>query len=103
MAEEETSRLHAIVEGRVQGVGFRFFVQETATALGLAGWVRNRWDGSVEVLAEGKRERLEKLLSALYRGPRSAFVEQVTPEWQAATGEFSGFYVRASGEGYGGY
>ncbi len=103
MAEEELSRLHAIVEGRVQGVGFRFFVQETANALGLTGWVRNRWDGSVEVLAEGQRETLEKLLNALNRGPRAAIVDLVTPEWQPASGEYSGFYVRASGEGYGGY
>ncbi len=95
MAEEELSRLHAIVEGRVQGVGFRFFVQETANALGLTGWVRNRWDGSVEVLAEGQREKLEQLLNALYRGPRSAIVDQVTPEWQLASGEYGGFYVRA--------
>jgi acylphosphatase len=90
----ETSRLHATVEGRVQGVGYRYFVQERAEVLELTGWVRNRWEGSVEVLAEGEREKLEKLLTALHRGPTSAYVSEVKVSWQAATGEFSRFSVR---------
>ena len=90
----EISRLHAIVEGGVQGVGFRAFVLQKAAALSLKGWVRNRWDGSVEVVAEGPRADLEKLLSALYRGPYAADVRGVTPTWQPASGDFSGFSVR---------
>jgi acylphosphatase len=90
----ETSRLHATVEGRVQGVGFRYYVQERAEVLELTGWVRNCWDGSVEVLAEGDREKLEKLLTALHRGPASAYVTEVKVNWQAATGEFPRFSVR---------
>jgi len=87
-------RLHATVEGRVQGVGYRYFVQETADLLGLSGWVRNRWNGDVEVVAEGDRQTLEKLLTALQRGPRAAYVARVTTEWLPATGEFGSFRVR---------
>jgi acylphosphatase len=86
--------LHVIVEGRVQGVGFRYFVAETAQELGVVGWVRNRWDESVEVLAEGEPLQLEKLLAALRRGPRAAFVATVAETWLAATGEFASFHVR---------
>ena len=94
MNESNEARLHAIVEGNVQGVGFRYFVQETAIQLGLKGWVRNRWDGSVEVTAEGERQQLEKLLAALRRGPRASTVSSVKPQWQEATGEFGHFQVR---------
>jgi acylphosphatase len=87
-------RLHAIIQGHVQGVGFRYFVQGKATSLGLTGWVRNRWEGSVEVLTEGKSTKLESLLDALYRGPRGATVTNVDPQWQEATGEFLDFQVR---------
>ncbi len=90
----ENVRLHAFVEGVVQGVGFRFFVQQRAAALGVRGWVRNLWDGRVEVLAEGERAALETLLGDLRRGPRAAHVRGVNFEWGAATGEFSGFHVR---------
>ena len=95
---EETglTRLHAFVEGRVQGVGFRYFVQERASALGITGWVRNRWDETVEVLAEGERNKLEKLVAALHRGPPSAYVSNVKTDWQSPTGEFSRFSVKST-------
>jgi acylphosphatase len=67
-------RLHVLVRGRVQGVGFRWFVRETARELGLAGWVRNRPDGSVEVAAEGSADLLEKLRHELLQGPPGAAV-----------------------------
>ena len=92
----EGLRLHAVVEGRVQGVGFRYFVQENALPLGIKGWVRNRWDGTVEVVAEGERLDLERLLLVLRRGPRASFVQQVKSTWQPATGEFSSFQIRLS-------
>jgi acylphosphatase len=92
-----TSRLHASIEGRVQGVGYRAFVEQNAYALGLKGWVRNRWDGSVEVVVEGEQQVLEKLLAALYRGPRASNVASVQVEWLPATGEFSHFSVRMTG------
>lgn len=94
MADVERYRLHAIVDGRVQGVGFRAFVFDRAIQLGLSGWVRNRWDGTVEVVAEGERLRLEQLLAALRNGPRSAVVTEVKTEWQPASAEFTRFSVR---------
>lgn len=96
MDDQKLVRLHAVVEGRVQGVGYRYFVEENASALRITGWVRNRWDGSVEVLAEGDRPVLEKLLAALYQGPRSSSVEEIKQDWQPATGEFSRFNIRAT-------
>jgi acylphosphatase len=93
-AKRETACLHATVEGRVQGVGYRAFVEQVTYELGLKGWVRNRWNGSVEVVAEGERPALDKLLAALQRGPRAASVANVQVEWQPATGEFSRFSVR---------
>ncbi len=97
MAGNEDARLHAVVEGRVQGVGFRYFVLETVETLQVTGWVRNRWDDTVEVLADGPRPDLEKLLQALERGPRAAYVSKVQQEWLPATGEFSSFMVRGVG------
>jgi acylphosphatase len=93
----QLARLHATVEGRVQGVGFRAFVEQSAEMLNLRGWVRNRWDGSVEVTAEGERQDLEKLLAALWRGPRASGVADVRFEWLTATGEFAHFSVRMTG------
>lgn len=92
-SEISTERLHAIVDGRVQGVGFRYFVRENAAYLGLTGWVRNRWDDTVELTAEGSRDQLERLLSFVRRGPRAAFVTEVKTDWQAASGEFKDFRV----------
>jgi acylphosphatase len=65
------------VSGSVQGVGFRFFVQHKAAALGLAGWARNLDDGRVEVYASGSPERLSDLAAALHAGPRMAAVRGV--------------------------
>ena len=96
MTEGEKVRLQAIVEGRVQGVGFRGFVVDKANDLELTGWVRNRWDGSVEVVAESNQTTLDKLLGTLRKGPRAAYVTQVKSEWQTATGEFYGFSVRST-------
>ena len=66
-----------IVRGRVQGVGFRWFVEREAHILGIAGWVRNNHDGSVEVLAQGTRDQLSGLHSRLREGPRAARVDSV--------------------------
>lgn len=93
--EEEVKheRMHAIVEGHVQGVGFRYFVLTAAKELRLTGWVRNRYDSSVEVTAEGPRKDLETLLFFLRKGPNSSFVSEVSTKWQPATGEFTRFDV----------
>jgi acylphosphatase len=70
-------RLHLVVRGRVQGVGFRYFVREAARDLGLAGWVSNRPDGGVEVAAEGDEASMRSLCEALTRGPSGAAVSSV--------------------------
>ena len=66
-----------LVRGRVQGVGYRWFVEREAHILGIAGWVRNNADGSVEVLAQGSRDQLLGLRSRLRAGPRAARVDDV--------------------------
>lgn len=87
----ERARLHALVDGTVQGVGFRNFVMAYAASYGLTGWVRNKYDGRVEVTAEGSYADLEKLVDKLRLGPRGAFVTEVQKEWQPFTGEFATF------------
>jgi acylphosphatase len=82
-----------LIEGVVQGVGFRFFVQHKATALGLSGWTRNLEDGRVEVYAAGDPGRLSDLGAALYAGPRMASVRNVE-EHDAAVEKFTGFLIR---------
>ena len=86
--------LHAIVRGRVQMVGFRYFVLEKARALGLAGWVRNLDDGSVELVAEGPEERLRQLETVLSEGPRLAHVDDVDARWSDALEGHAGFEPR---------
>ncbi|MBN2046856.1 MAG: acylphosphatase [Anaerolineaceae bacterium] len=92
--ESTIERLHAWVDGRVQGVGFRFFVQKCAIELEITGWVRNLYDGRVEVVAEGTHLNLLKLLAQLHRGPGSAMVSDVDADWESASGEFTSFRVR---------
>jgi acylphosphatase len=92
MSEQE--RLRAEIFGDVQGVGFRVFVLRRGMAYGLTGWVRNRWDGSVELVAEGPRPALEILLDDVRRGPSASNVERVEEHWETATAEFRSFGVR---------
>lgn len=87
-------RMFVKIYGDVQGVGFRAFARAQAQRLGVRGYVRNAWDGTVEVLAEGDRLALETFLDILREGPRSARVSQVEVQWDDATGEFQGFGVR---------
>ncbi len=74
-------RLHARIHGLVQGVGFRHFTWKRAQRLGLQGWVRNRRDGTVEVMAQGPRPALEALLEALHQGPLGSRVDRVDVTW----------------------
>lgn len=90
-------RLEAIVRGRVQGVGFRWFVVQEAGRLGLGGWVANEADGTVRCVAEGPRPALEALLAALREGPSGAVVGSVTEQWSPAADGFERFGVRSSG------
>ncbi len=87
-------RLHVVVHGRVQGVSFRYYTQHRAMDLGLSGYVRNLWDCSVEVVAEGPQAKLEELLAFLRVGPRGALVTQVDAEWFGPADAFERFEVR---------
>jgi acylphosphatase len=91
---DQTTRLHAIVSGLVQGVNFRANTREHARQLGLSGWVRNRYDGTVETVAEGPRRALEQFAHYLRHGPPSAHVTDVKLEWSESRGEFAHFDLR---------
>lgn len=92
MTERPSEALRAIVRGRVQGVGFRDFVEMRARSLGLTGYVRNLSDGrSVEVVAEGLRHDLERLIGHLHEGPSGAHVTAVEADWRLPTGAHTGF------------
>jgi acylphosphatase len=97
MTPHEMARLEASVRGRVQGVGFRYYVVSHAMRLGLTGWVSNDQDGSVRCVAEGPRPYLELLLEALREGPASAIVEYVTEDWLPYTGYWGSFEIRSGG------
>ena len=84
-------RLHGVVRGDVQGVGFRYFLVREAHGLGLRGWVRNRDDGTVEFVAEGARPELENLLEAARRGPSHSRVSGVQVDWSSASGGLQPF------------
>jgi len=86
-------RVHVTISGDVQGVGFRSWVRRQAQELGLTGWVRNRDDGTVEVVAEGTRSALDELVKRCRRGPETAWVADVAVQWSDATDEFVTFEV----------
>jgi acylphosphatase len=89
-------RLHAFVRGKVQAVRFRVFTLDASSKYQLTGWVRNRFDRSVELIAEGEREDLEKFLELLKTGPSLSNVENIEREWLDATGEYKKFRIRMS-------
>jgi acylphosphatase len=95
MPPEGHERLDATVSGRVQGVGFRWFVHEVADGLGLTGWVANEAGGTVRVVAEGAPDALDRLESELRSGPRGAAVADVRVRRDAASGEFDTFGIRS--------
>ena len=88
------ARVKARIRGRVQGVFFRAETSDRARSLGVGGWVSNEPDGSVEVVFQGEREKLESLLDWCRRGPRGASVEDVEVTWEEPQGGLSGFSVR---------
>jgi len=89
----DTIRAHLIIEGRVQGVFFRDSTRREATELGLCGWVKNRFDGNVEVVAEGPKEKVETLIAWCHHGPPIARVTKVHEIREDYTGEFDSFRV----------
>lgn len=88
------ARAEIVVAGIVQGVYFRANTQRVASRLGLTGWVRNRVDGSVEVVAEGEKGAVEELVSWCRQGPPGAEVERVEVNWSEHTGQFKQFSIR---------
>jgi acylphosphatase len=93
-ADTKQQRIEATVRGRVQGVAFRHYTQVEANRLKLKGWVANRGDGSVRVVAEGPEPGLRRLAAWLQVGPPAAYVEEADIRWMPAAGEFQGFEIR---------
>ena len=91
---KEPVRVHLHISGLVQGVFFRAHTQEITSGLGLTGWVRNLFDDRVEIIAEGPKDSIEKLIQWCNQGPDGAMVEDVVVEWQDVTGEFKSFEIR---------
>jgi len=83
-----------LISGRVQGVGFRFYIEARASAEGVHGWVRNLADGRVEALLEGDQTSVERVEAALWRGPAGAVVDDVASEAAAPSGRATGFSIR---------
>ena len=86
-------RVRLVVHGRVQGVGFRFFVSRHARERALAGTVANRADGTLEIEAEGERAMLEELVAEVRRGPTGARVVRVEEQWEEGSGRHRGFSI----------
>jgi acylphosphatase len=91
-------QLHAIVHGNVQGVGFRVSATNQARQLGLTGWVRNLPDDTVETIAVGPRQALEKYLFWLHKGPIGGLVMKVDCQWSDAEAHFNLFTIRYDAE-----
>lgn len=87
-------RVRVIVSGRVQGVNFRRYTQQTAQGLGVSGWVRNLPDGSVEACFEGEASAVDAVVAWCKEGPSYARVDRLEAAGEPFTGEFTGFQVR---------
>ena len=85
--------MHIIVSGMVQGVFFRAFVKKNADMLGIKGWVKNIYENQVEIVAEGKEEQLEKLVSKARKGSPASRVEKIDIKQEPAKGGFKGFDI----------
>jgi len=90
----EKVRAHVFVIGLVQGVSFRANTKERAYSLGLRGWVRNNGDGRIEVVLEGKRKKVKRMLKWLKKGPSLSRVDSLDIEWKEYKGEFKDFEIR---------
>jgi acylphosphatase len=89
----EKVRAGATIEGRVQGVFFRYHTQDMAFKLGVKGWVKNRRDGRVEAVFEGDKEKVDQMIQWCHRGPSEARVTKVYLHWEDYTGEFEDFII----------
>ena len=89
----EIARAHAIISGRVQGVCYRMETMRAAERIGVSGWVKNRRDGTVEAVFEGRKEKLEAILDWCRKGPDLARVTDVNVRWEDYRDEFKGFVI----------
>ena len=87
-------QLHVYYSGTVQGVGFRFTAERVALDLGLSGWVKNLFDGKVEVVAEAEEAELVDFLNKMKNGPMKRYIKSAEATWQEASGEFKDFTIR---------
>ncbi|MBI9046851.1 MAG: acylphosphatase [Anaerolineaceae bacterium] len=94
MQSNQENAVHMVVEGRVQGVGFRYYTLTEAKKLSLSGWVRNTWDGKVEILVEGSQNLLQLFINRIRQGPSSSFVSDVKINWQEESGKFRNFDIK---------
>ena len=92
----EIVRVHVWVKGLVQNVGFRAHVEYNAAQLGVTGWVRNVGYDTVEAVAEGEREKVDRFIESMKTGPRASRVNESRVEWENASGEFKEFGVKRS-------
>jgi acylphosphatase len=89
------SVVHGIISGKVQGIGYRWFVESTAKTLGINGWVRNLSNGDVEIQAEGEKEALQKFLDSLKTGHSGATVKEIKTNWpNTKQNSLTGFRIR---------
>ena len=91
--EAQQKRVYLVVAGRVQGVGFRYYVHDEAVRIGVTGWVRNLHDGNVELEAEGTELQLRELIRSVGQGPAFARVTEVHEEWMAPLGIYREFRI----------
>ena len=94
--DNEILRAHVWVKGRVQGVGFRAHVEYYARQIGVTGWVRNVGWNTVEAVAEGERNQVERFIEMMKQGPNASRVDESIIEWEDVTGEFQEFGVKRS-------
>lgn len=84
---------HMLVQGRVQGVGFRYFVKNIADQTGVTGWVRNLYDERVEIFAQGNQENMEKFIAMIRIGPSAALVTELSVDWFESDNAFTKFSI----------
>ena len=90
---ESKVRAHVIISGKVQGVCYRMETQHAAEQAGVSGWVKNRFDGTVEAVFEGEKEQVDQIIEWCRKGPPLSSVSNVSIRWESFTDEFPGFEI----------
>ncbi len=90
----DAARAHLIIKGRVQGVFYRAFTKDVAVKLGLAGWVKNLYDGSVEAVFEGNRALISQAIEHCKKGPPGSYVGEIDLKWEEYSGGEKGFEIK---------